>query len=573
MWSDALDALSGSLQTLDLIVVGGYLLLSLGLGLALGRQSNRDEFLTAGGSMGRMTVGLSVMATLFSANSFVMYPSTAYGDSLRIMLASVAFLSTTPLVIWVFIPVYSKLKCATAYEYLEQRFHVSVRCLASSLFVVLRIAWMAAATFAASVAISGISGLNQYLVIIGLGVVAIVYTMFGGLRAVMWTDVIQFFVFVGTILFAAVLLVSGTEGGASQIVDTYFSGRERMVFDFRLDPTIRFGTFAILIGSFLEGLSAYGADQVAVQRYISARDARTSQTGFLISQAASLIVMPGLLAIGMGLFSYFHHNPDMLSDVAIDEFSNVENAKVQVVRQRLSDAGAGSSNETIAEYYKSHPRELHADVVELGLNDQALPRFVRLKFPAGVVGLLVAALMAATMSSVDSGIHSITTALIVDFRDRLVPAWRPKTEAGEMLVARVMVVVIGAIAIVLACFVGQLGDVFAVAKKTVGAFAAPLLAVFVLGLFVRRATAAGVLLGTFAGAVVTLWFTFAETFSDWFSMWVFVVGFVSSVVFSLLFSCVPGLSRTSTAGPDRTFWAVIRADEEDFSEAAPSENP
>ena len=573
MWSDALDALSGSLQTLDLIVVGGYLLLSLGLGLALGRQSNRDEFLTAGGSMGRMTVGLSVMATLFSANSFVMYPSTAYGDSLRIMLASVAFLSTTPLVIWVFIPVYSKLKCATAYEYLEQRFHVSVRCLASSLFVVLRIAWMAAATFAASVAISGISGLNQYLVIIGLGVVAIVYTMFGGLRAVMWTDVIQFFVFVGTILFAAVLLVSGTEGGASQIVDTYFSGRERMVFDFRLDPTIRFGTFAILIGSFLEGLSAYGADQVAVQRYISARDARTSQTGFLISQAASLIVMPGLLAIGMGLFSYFHHNPDMLSDVAIDEFSNAENAKVQVVRQRLSDAGAGSSNETIAEYYKSHPRELHADVVELGLNDQALPRFVRLKFPAGVVGLLVAALMAATMSSVDSGIHSITTALIVDFRDRLVPAWRPKTEAGEMLVARVMVVVIGAIAIVLACFVGQLGDVFAVAKKTVGAFAAPLLAVFVLGLFVRRATAAGVLLGTFAGAVVTLWFTFAETFSDWFSMWVFVVGFVSSVVFSLLFSCVPGLSRTSTAGPDRTFWAVIRADEEDFSEAAPSENP
>ena len=389
MWSDALDALSGSLQTLDLIVVGGYLLLSLGLGLALGRQSNRDEFLTAGGSMGRMTVGLSVMATLFSANSFVMYPSTAYGDSLRIMLASVAFLSTTPLVIWVFIPVYSKLKCATAYEYLEQRFHVSVRCLASSLFVVLRIAWMAAATFAASVAISGISGLNQYLVIIGLGVVAIIYTMFGGLRAVMWTDVIQFFVFVGTILFAAVLLVSGTEGGASQIVETYFSDRERMVFDFRLDPTIRFGTFAILIGSFLEGLSAYGADQVAVQRYISARDARTSQTGFLIAQAASLIVMPGLLAIGMGLFSYFHHNPDMLSDVAIDEFSNAENAKVEVVRQRLSEAGAGSSNEAIAEYYKSHPRELHADVVELGLNDQALPRFVRLKFPAGVVGLLL----------------------------------------------------------------------------------------------------------------------------------------------------------------------------------------
>ena len=138
------------------------------------------------------------------------------------------------------------------------------------------------------------------------------------------------------------------------------------------------------------------ADQVAVQRYLSAKDTRTSQTGFVISQLAMLIVMPGLLAIGMGLFSYFHHNPDMLSDVAIDEFRNPENGKVAVVRARLAEAGAGSGDAAIAEYYSTHPRELHADVVELGLNDQVLPRFVRLKFPAGVVGLLVAALMAAT---------------------------------------------------------------------------------------------------------------------------------------------------------------------------------
>tara|TARA_B100000029_G_scaffold395886_1_gene393802 strand:+ start:69 stop:1802 length:1734 start_codon:yes stop_codon:yes gene_type:complete len=558
--------LAGTLEGLDLFIVGGYLALSLGLGLALSRQSSREEFLTAGRSMGRITVGLSVMATLFSANSFVMYPSTAYGDSLRIMMASVAFLSTTPLVIWVFIPVYSRLKCATAYDYLEQRFHVSVRCLASALFVILRIAWMAAATFAASVAISGIAGLDQFLVIIGLGIVAIVYTMFGGLRAVMWTDVIQFFVFFGTILFAAALLVSGTEGGATQIVETYFDNRDHMLFDFRLDPTIRFGTWAILIGSFLEGLSAYGADQVAVQRYISARDARTSQSGFVVSQVASLIVMPGLLCIGMGLFSFFFHNPAMLSDVAIDALTaepagaSGPGDAVVAVRQRLAESGVGGDVDQMAAHYAGHPGELHADMVTLGLNDQALPRFVRLRFPAGVVGLLVAALMAATMSSIDSGIHSVTTALIVDFRDRLMPDWRPKTERGEMLAARVMVVVIGALAITLACYVGTLGDVFAVAKKTVGAFAAPLLAVFVLGLFVRRATATGVFLGTFAGAVVTLWFTFAETFSEWFEMWVFVVGFVSSVVFSIAFSLIPGLQLVKQSEGNRTWWGVVRDD-------------
>ena len=113
-----------------------------------------------------------------------------------------------PVVIWVFIPVYSRLKCKTAYEYLEQRFHVSVRCLASGLFILLRIGWMASATYAAAVAIATISGVDQYVVIVSLGTVAIFYTMLGGLRAVMWTDVLQFFIFAGTIIFALGLLIA-----------------------------------------------------------------------------------------------------------------------------------------------------------------------------------------------------------------------------------------------------------------------------------------------------------------------------------------------------------------------------
>ena len=393
--------------------------------------------------MGRLTVGLSVMATLFSANSFVMYPSTAYGNSIRVLMALVAFWSMGPLVIWVFIPVYSKLKCNTAYEYLEHRFHVSVRCLASALFVVLRISWMAAATYAASVAIAGISGLNQYSVIIGLGIIAIAYTMLGGLRAVMWTDVLQFFVFFGTILFAAGLLVSRTPGGVKGVVETYFQGRDNMLFDFRLDPTVRFATVAILLGSFLEGLSAFGADQVAVQRYIAARDVRTSQAGFVINLLGVLVVIPGLLIIGMGLFSYFHNHPTALTPVIAQTIEVADSQVARELKQQLAEI-QGESPEplatVVAEHYRNRPRELHADMVRLNLNDQALPQFVRQEFPAGVVGLLVAALMAATRSSIDSGVHSVTTAVVVDFRDRLMPQWRPKTEAGEMKTARILVV-------------------------------------------------------------------------------------------------------------------------------------
>ena len=119
--------------------------------------------------MGWLAVGLSVMTTLFSSNSFVFYPSAAMGDSLRIGLSLVAFSLMTPIVMWVFIPVYARLKVETAYEYLELRFHVSVRMLASGLFVLLRIGWMASATYAASVVVASVAGISQMTVIVGLG--------------------------------------------------------------------------------------------------------------------------------------------------------------------------------------------------------------------------------------------------------------------------------------------------------------------------------------------------------------------------------------------------------------------
>ena len=219
---------------------------------------------------------------------------------------------------------------------------------------------------------------------------------------------------------------------------------------------------------------------------------------------------------------------------------------------------AAASERELQAYYERNPEQLHADVVTLGLNDQALPQFVRLRFPPGIVGMLVAALMAATMSSIDSGIHSVTTSIVVDFRDRLFPALRPRSEASEMLVARLLVVLIGAIAITLACFVGQLGDVFAVAKKTVGAFAAPLLAMFILGLFVPRARSTGVFIGTFVGAAFAGWVIFA--FSNWFAMWLFPIGFFGSVAVSMLFSLLPLPGNGPPDEPPLTFWAVKSSD-------------
>ncbi len=505
---------TGSMHPLDITAILVYLLLILSLGFVFSRHQSRKEFFVASRSMGWLAVGLSVMATLFSSNSFVFYPSAAFGDSLKIGLSLVAFTLMTPVVVWVFIPVYARLNLETAYEYLERRFHVVIRSLASGLFILLRIGWMASATYAASIVVSSTTGMPQTTVIIGLGIVSIGYTMMGGLRAVMWTDVVQFLVFSLTIVVTFGLILLHGRLGLQETFQTYFHGREGLVFDFTPSLELQYGSLAILCGVFLEALSAFGVDQVAVQRYLSARSERTSQWGALLNLGAMWIVLPGLLMIGVGLYAYFSRFPGELG------------------------LGAGSLSEII----QANPK----------ISDKALPRFVRIHFPPGLGGLFLAALMAAIMSSIDSGIHSVTTALVVDFRDRLAPSLKPKTERAELRSIRWLVIIIGALAITLACFVGPLGNVFDVGKKLTAAFGGPLLAIFLLALFSRRTTWQGVLVGSVLATGMTMYFMYTQ---NWFSVWFWPLGFGMTLVLGYLFSLlqVPAPTRY-------TFFQIVKGD-------------
>ena len=481
------------MHVLDILTIAVYLGAILILGFVFGRKQSRKEFFLAGGSMGWFVVGLSVMATLFSSNSFVFYPSAAFGNSLRIGLSLVAFSLMTPIVMWVFIPVYARLDLETAYEYLEMRFHVSVRTLASALFILLRIGWMASATYAASLVVASIIDVPQTNVIIGLGVVAIGYTMMGGLRAVMWTDVIQFFVFTGTILVTLGLILWSGDRSVREIVDNYFVGRQGLIVDFSPSLTLQYGSWAILFGVFLEGLSAFGVDQVAVQRYLSARSERDARRGAFINLVGMWIVLPGLMMIGVALYSWFGIRPEELGESSLSEILKPDSK----------------------------------------IPDRALPKFVQLHFPPGLGGLFLAALMAAIMSSIDSGIHSVTTAIVVDFRDRLIPQLRPKTPERELTSIRIMIVVIGIISVALACSVGSLGNVFDIGKKLTAAFGGPLLAIFLLALFSKRSTWQGVLISVTLSTACTLGLMYTQ---DWFSVWYWPIGFSMAMVSGYLVS-------------------------------------
>ena len=495
-----------NMHSLDILVITAYISGILALGIYCGRRQSRREFFMASRSMGWIPVGLSVMATLFSSNSFVFYPAAAFGNSLRIGLGLIGFLLMTPVVVWVFIPVYSRLNVETAYEYLEHRFHVSVRALASGLFILLRIGWMASATFAASVVVAEVAAIPQLYVILGLGVVAIGYTMLGGLRAVMWTDVLQFFIFSATILATFVLVMWKSHLTLGGVWDNYFTGRDGLVVDFEYSLQLKYGTWAILIGSFLEGLSAFGADQVAVQRYLSARSERTSQWAAWLNLAGMWIVIPGLLFIGVALFAHFSHHPDELPELVLDQ------------PQVTADTSS------VPAFVEAHPKAA----------DRVLPGFVRIHFLPGMAGLFLAALGAAIMSSIDSGIHSVTTAFIVDFRDRLYPQWTPQTDQQDVRWIRLSVILIGGISVGLACFVEPLGDVFDIGKKLTAAFGGPLLAIFVLAFFSRRATSLAVFIGALIATGLTLALMYLRY--DWFSVWHWPIGFGLSLVLGYLLS-------------------------------------
>ena len=310
------------LTVIDSLVVLAYLVLTVVLGLAFRRQSGAAEFLLANRGMGWLPVGLSVMATLFSANSFLMIPGRGepqqpadrHGPGRRMSL-------TAPVVMRWFIPIYVRSGCFTAYELLEKRFDVRLRLVAAALFILLRLGWMAAATFACSLAVAVISGTDLLLTIWVMGMVTTLYTVTGGMKAVMWNDVAQFAIFAVAIVGGAIVAIGGVPGGWTGTWEAYDAAGKLQFTDWRLDFSLRMGSWAVIFGSFVETLSAYATDQSIVQRYLTATSVESCRRAFVANIAGVLIVMPGLLVLGAALSSFYQAHPERLAAAPAEYFA------------------------------------------------------------------------------------------------------------------------------------------------------------------------------------------------------------------------------------------------------------
>ena len=447
-------------SSLDYSLLLVYLIVVVGIGVWVGRgQENTEDYFLAGRSMGWFPIGISTIASLYSAISYMGSPSEYRTHDLRLTVGMLSMIPTAAVVMYVFMPFYHRLQVYTAYEYLEKRFNVKVRALASGIFVVWRILWMGTAVYVPSLVLHTITGFPLVPMILCVGVVATLYTVVGGMRAVIWTDVAQFFVLsIGSLL--ALWILSSHTSGFSGIWALAEQGGKTRILDWSLDPTIRLTTWGAFFGALIGNLAMYGADQVSVQRYLAAGSLKGMQKSFVLNTVGGWSMGLLMIWIGLGLYAFYAMNPG-----------------------QLPEAIGG---------------------------DKVFPYFIATEMPLGLRGVMIAAILAAAMSSIDSGLNSCTAALVADFFKRFgwLTSWATKapqenSSEQELRISRILTLVLGILVTVLACFVGALGTIIEITNKLVNSFAGPMLGIFVLGMLTRKTEWRGAFVGLLSGTLVT----------------------------------------------------------------------
>lgn len=418
------------------------------------REEGTSDFFLAGRRIPWWAAGISIFATQLSAITFVSTPAVAFSTDWVVLPGKAMILAMAPIVVLLYLPFFRRLDVTTAYEYLERRFHVAVRLFGSASFVTFQLMRMAIVLFLPALALAAITGIDVYACILVMGILSTLYTALGGMEAVIWTDVLQTVVLVGGMLLA-VLVVGDSIGGLGAVLEEARNAGKLRLWAGGLSTT-ELVSWSMLLGTFALQFGPYTTDQSVVQRYLTTRDEAGAARGVWLN---------GLLALPVGFLF-------MLLGACLWAF------------------------------YRQHPESL-----ALGMqNDEVLPLFVATELPAGLSGLVIAAIFAASMSSLDSSMHSIATAVTVDGYRRFRPG---ASDASCLRLARLLTVGLGVLAVTTACLLVtfDIRSLWFFFQKCLGLLSSGLVGVFVLGIFTRRASSTGVLVGAAASVLVLVWAT------------------------------------------------------------------
>lgn len=376
------------------------------------------------------------------------YPAKAYATDWTYYPMLVTILIVSFPVVKYYLPFFRRLNVTSAYEYLERRFNASTRLMASALFIVFMVARMALVLYLPSLALTAVTGIDLYICIVLMALVTILYCTMGGVEAVVWGDVVQGFILVGGALLAVGYLVFSTEGGIEGFLTIGSEAGKFRLFDWSFD--FRSATFwVIILGGMANNLISYTSDQTVIQRYLTTKDEQSARQSIMMNGFMSVVVSIAFFAIGAGLYTFF----------------------------------------------KTHPAELDYTMAK---GDTIFPFFMMSQLPQGIAGLLIAAIFAATMSTISSNINSVATAFSIDFYKR----WNPMANSNQMLkVARRACIISGILGMGIALLMAtweilSLLDFF---QEILGLLSSGLGGLFLMGIFFPRIGGKAALTGFVAG--------------------------------------------------------------------------
>ncbi|SHM84793.1 cyclically-permuted mutarotase family protein [Chitinophaga jiangningensis] len=470
-------------STLDYLLLAAYFVLMLGIGIWTSlKQNSTADYFKGGQKIPGWATGLSIFGAKLSAITFVGIPAKTYATDWTYFFLLMTIIMIMPLVVRYFIPFYRRLGVTSSYEFLENRFNYGVRGIAAMMYILLQLGRMGIVILLPSIALSVVTGIDVRTSIVVMGLVSLFYTVLGGIEAVIWTEVVQVIILLTGALLALVLIPMYLDHPWAQSMDTLASYQKLKILDLRFDFSS--STFwVVVIGGFALNLIQYGCDQTVVQRYLTTTDEKTAVKSL---QLGAWLTLPSTIiffAIGTLLFLF----------------------------------------------YRDHPADVN---IALNNQDTIFPWYIVTQLPKGIAGLVITAIFAAAMGSLNGSVNGVATVVVNDFFRRQLPG---KTDKYYLKTARIITLIVGLFGTLVAWMMASWGatslwDEF---NLIMGLFTGSVGGLFLLGIFFKRTTAKGAIIGFVVSALVQvglLQFTHMHLL-----MYAFT-GLVSCVLAGLLFS-------------------------------------
>jgi len=562
------------MRPIDWTVLAGTLAAIVLYGIWKGRKQKRlAQYLLADREMQWYTVALSVMATQASAITFLSTPGQAYTDGMRFVQFYLGLPVAMVILSITAVPIFHRLRVFTAYEYLETRFGVTMRTLTAVLFLIQRGLGTAITLAAPAIIVSLVLGWNIQHTTIVIGVLVIVYTASGGTKAVSWTQMHQLLIALGGMAIAMIIAIRSLPESVGFVDAVRVAGRlgRINVIDFSFDVTTPYNFWSGLFGGLMVALAYFGTDQSQVQRYLTGETITQSRLGLLFNGFVKVPMQFFILFAGAMVFVFYQFvapplsfNPVQRANITssryASEYQNLEQTHLRTFEEKRAAATglvdamnvkdvATVERRTIelrglqkrddetrsaasALIRKNDPSAEPADT------DYVFLTFVMQNLPAGLVGLLLAAVFCAAMSATASGLNSLASTSVIDVWKRLL--WPNRTDHQYVVISRWMTIFWGVFCIAFALYATQLGSLIVAVNRIGSFFYGTMLAIFLVAFYAKhvgeKAMIAGALI---AEAAVLLCWRFTDMAWLWWNVVGCVVGVIAALVAQMLLSPLP----------------------------------